>query len=93
MMFHGFVGLCSYFLSKHSQNGYYTVPVRVNGSAIESYFSRLKFSAHGQLSAINYPTAQAAVQMAKSVSIGRPQEVDYREAKIDIKPVGLKRKK
>ena len=92
-MFHGFVSLCSYFLSKHSLNGYYIVPVRVNGSAVESYFSRLKFSAHGQLSAINYPTAQAAVQMAKSVSTGRPHEVDYCEAKIDIKTSRTKKKK
>ena len=79
--------------AEHSQNGYYIVPVHVNGSAIESYFSRLTFSAHGQLSAINYSSAQAAVEMAKSVSINRPHEVDYREARIDIKPVGLKRRK
>lgn len=93
MMFHGFTGLCSYFLSKHFQKGYYIVPVRVNGSAIESYFSRLKFSAHGQLSAINYSSAQAAVEMAKSVSTKRPHEADYRDVGVDIKPVGLKRKK
>ena len=64
MMFLGFTGLCSDFLSKHTQQGYYIVPVRVNGSAIESYFSRLKFSAHGQLLAANYSSAQAAVEMA-----------------------------
>lgn len=81
------------FLSKHSQKGYYVVPVRVNGSAIENYFSRLKISAHGQLSAINYSSVEAAVEMAKSVSTNRPHEVEYREARIDIKSVGLKKKK
>ena len=65
MMFHAFTGLCSYFLSKHFQKGYYIVPVRINESAIES---RLKSSAHGQLSAVNYSSAQAAVEMAKLVS-------------------------
>ena len=71
MMFHGFTGLCSDFLSKYSHKGYYIVPVCVNGSAIKSYFSRLTFSTHSQLSAINYPSAQAAVEMAKSVSTNR----------------------
>ena len=93
MMFLGFVGLCSDFLSKHAKERYYIVPVRVNGSAIESYFSRLKFSAHGQLSASNYSSAQAAIEMAKSVSAKRPHESDYRDAGVDIRPVGLKRLK
>ena len=92
-MFLGFTGLCSNFLSKHAQQGYYIVPVRVNSSAIQSYFRRLKLSAHGQLLAANYSLAQTAVEMAKSVSAKRPHERDYRDVGVDIKPVGLKRKK
>ena len=81
-MFHGFV-------LTFPSNGYYIVPVRVNGSTIESYISRLKFSTHGQLSAINYSSAQAAVEMAKSVL-----PIDHMKLiTVDIKPVGLKRRK
>ena len=61
--------LLVYVLPLQIQSGYYNiiVPVHVNGSANESYFGRLKFSAHGKLSAIKYSSAQAAVEMAKSI--------------------------
>ena len=40
-----------------------------------------------------YSSAQAAVEMAKSVSNKQPQEADYVDIGVNIKPVGLKRKK
>lgn len=66
LMFQGFIGLCEHFLREHP--GYFITPVRINGSAIESYFSQLKYAARGQLSAINYETAQAAVETSKAAS-------------------------
>ena len=54
-MWYGFKGLCQEFTSKHEQ--YYVVPVRLNGSAVESLFSRFKYDAGGNLSATNYESA------------------------------------
>lgn len=87
MMYNGFLGLCKHFTSLHPR--YYIIPVRVNGSAVESYFSQLKYSARGQLSAINYESSQASIETCKAVSRKRPSEIDYRDAQLDVHPVQL----
>ncbi len=86
----GFVGLCESFLT--SNPGYFITPVRVNGSAIESYFSQMKYAARGQLSAANYQSAQAAIETSRAVSTKRPREADYRDAGLNIHPVQLAKK-
>jgi hypothetical protein len=90
-MYNGFVGLCTSFLAENPE--YFIIPVKVNGSAVESYFSQLKFSAGGQLSSTNYATAQAAVETTKAASTKRPREADYRDAGLEIHPVQLKKHK
>lgn len=90
-MVKGFRGFCEQFLLTNP--GYFIIPVRINGSAIETYFSQLKYTARGQLSAINYATAQAALETSKDVSIKRPREADYRNAGLDINSVQLKKHK
>jgi len=82
IMFQGFIGLCKHFLSRYP--GYFITPVRTNGSAIESYFSQQKYAVRGQLSAINYETAQAALETTKGASTKRPHEADHRDAGLDI---------
>ena len=42
----GFSEFCHYFLEKHQ--GYFVSPLRLSGSAIESVFGQLKFSAGGK---------------------------------------------
>ena len=44
-MYEGFRGLCEDFLAKNPNS--FISPVRVNGSAVESLFSSLKFIAGG----------------------------------------------
>ena len=90
-MVDGFLGFCQEFLQNHP--GYFITPVRINGSAVESYFSQLKYAARGQLSAVNYETAQAAIETSKAASTKRPSEADYRDAGLDIQPVQLKKHK
>ena len=48
-----------YGFSKERHPGYAVYPLRLNGSAVETIFSRLKFITGGHLSAVNYPTARA----------------------------------
>jgi len=91
IVFQGFIGLCRHFLSRYP--GYFITPFRTNGSAIESYIRQLKYSARGQLSAINYETAQAAIETTKAASTKRPHEADYRDACLDIYPFQLIKKR
>ena len=55
----GFEVLCEDFFKQ-----FLTIisPLRLSGSAVESLFSRLKFTTAGKLDAVNYRTAQAALQ-------------------------------
>ena len=64
------------------------MPVRINGSAIESLFSRFKYNADGNLSAVNYETAISRLLTANSVS----QSSVYRKSELNITGQ-LKRKK
>lgn len=42
-------------------------PIRLNGSAIETLFSQLKFISHGDLSATRYPQALASLLTKGSI--------------------------
>lgn len=86
-MTNGFLGLCEEFTSRHGPD-HYLVTVRINGSAIESLFSRFKYNADGNLSAVNYETAVSRLLTANSVS----QSSDYRKSELNVTGQ-LKRKK
>ena len=61
MMYNGFKGLSTEFISHHA--AHYIVPVHVTGSCIESLFSRFMYNANGNLSAVNYETAMSRKQL------------------------------
>ena len=50
-----------------AEEGYFIAPIRINDSGIESFFSKLKFGAWGQLSAINYGSGVARIQVKTEV--------------------------
>ena len=76
-MYHGFKGLCEDFLQDH--NGYFIDLIRVNGSAIRSIFSQLKYIAGGNLSSTNYATSFSSLVTQKDV-----QAILIRVKKTDI---------
>ena len=55
-----------FFSHVPAEEGYFIAPIRINGSGIES-FSKLKFGAGGQLSAINYGSEVARIQAKTEV--------------------------
>ena len=59
IMWYGFKNFCDDFTARHP--GFYVAPLRLNGSAIETLFSQLKFISHGDLSATRYPQALASL--------------------------------
>ena len=89
LMYYGFKGLCRTFTGQHDQQ--YVVPVRINGSAIESLFSRFKYDAGGNLSATNYESAISRFLTADAVSEAKKEESTYRKDKLSV-TCGLNRK-
>ena len=89
VMYYGFRGFCEEFLRKHP--GYTIYPIRFNGSAIESFFSQLKYTTSGHLSGTNYATARAAVLTRGSVK-GKGKKTDYRKVPLYIRKHNLAKK-
>ena len=46
---------------------YYIVPLKLNGSAVETLFSQFRFESHGKLTSINYSTARKTVLLKKDI--------------------------
>ena len=89
IVYYGFTGFCEDFLTSHS--GYFIYPSRLNGSAIETIFSQLKYSTGGNLLSINYASARASLLIKGCVS-GRYKGDDYRDAPLYIREHKLHRK-
>ena len=81
-MYFGFKGLCEDFVTRNP--GYFIVPVRVSGSAIESVFSCLKYISGGNLSSANYATSLSAMVTQRETSCNPRGESGYRNVATDI---------
>lgn len=81
IMYWGFKGLCEDFIATHP--GYFISPLCVNGSAVESVFSCLKFITDGNLASTNYPSALTAFATQRDVSKNINSEAGYRNETIN----------
>ena len=81
-MFNGFTGLCQDFIAEHP--GYFVIPVRITGSAIESVFSCLKNISGGNLTSINYTTSLASLATQREETSSSKEDT-YRKATLHIK--------
>ena len=79
-MYRGFKGLCEDFL--HAHPGYFISPLRVNGSAVESVFSCLKYITGGNLASTNYYSALTMFKSQTDVSKNPYSETGYRNVTI-----------
>jgi hypothetical protein len=75
-MYGGFKGLCTDFVHEHP--GYFISPLRINGSAVETIFSCLKYISGGNLASTNYASALAAFATQRDVSQNPYSEPGYR---------------
>lgn len=80
---------CQFFLNKYP--GYYIVPIRITGSAVESLFSQFKYSAGGKLDASNY-TYSRGVSLVKQVTSTHHSGKDYRNSELKIPSLPLTKK-
>ena len=92
-MYHGFVEFCSHFLEKYP--GYTIYPIRLNGSAIESYFSQLRAAAGPcNLTATNYSSVSATVKLRGKTKPGNKKfKDDYRKSTLSFRQHKLERKR
>ena len=81
-MYYGFKEFCADFLVRHP--GYSIYPIRLNGSAIESFFSQLKHATSNQLSSTNYATARAAILTRGSIQ-DKAHRDNYRRCPLHIR--------
>ena len=88
--YYGFVGLCEEFLTNHPE-GYYIAPLKLNGSAVESLFSQIKFNANGKLSSLNYATAKASVMLKKDIHGNHRSGHGYRDAPLYTQTLQLRK--
>ena len=90
VMYYGFRGFCHDFLSQHP--GYTIFPIRLNGSAIESFFSKIKHTTSGHLSSTNYASARAALLTRGTIGDKKHKD-DYRSAPLHERAHPLRQKK
>lgn len=77
LMVYGFLDFCTWFITAYPD--YFVSPLRINGSAIESIFSVLKFTAGGNLSASNYGSFRVRVITGREVITNSNSERGYRD--------------
>lgn len=90
LMFYGFKSLCQDFTAAHP--GYTIYPVRINGSAVETFFSQVKHATSGHLSSTNYATARGSIITKGSIHGKlRRHHGDYRNVPLYIREHSLQK--
>ena len=81
LCWYGFKAFCHEHFEQHPDH--YIVPLRANGSAIETVFSQLKHGSRGTLTAVSYGPARS--QLLTKHSIHGPHVRDeYRNAPLYV---------
>ena len=93
LMYYGFREFCQEFLQRFP--GYYIVPLKINGSGIETIFSQLRFSTARNLSGSNYGYSLSALTLGRSLhghghGHGKSK---YRNARLYVRQKAIKRKR
>ena len=87
-MVSSFLGFCEWFFA-HFEAPYFVTPLRINGSAIESLYSLLKFGAGGHRSALNYGSGLARVKARAEVSRVTDSGKGYRDQVVVTPPESM----
>ena len=77
LCWYGFKGYCQEFFEQHPLH--YVVPLRANGSAIETIFGQLKHGSRGTLTATTYGPARSQLLTKRSIH-GPHIRDEYRDA-------------
>ena len=91
LMNYGFTEFCQEFLQRFPSC--YIVPLKINGSGIETMFSQLRFSTAGNLSGSNYGYALFALTLRRSLHGHGHGKSKYRNARLYVRQKAIKRKR
>ena len=85
LLVHGFLSFCDWFFKNvSSDGGYFISPLRINGSAVESIYSVLKFASGGNLSGLSYGPALGKLIKRKEMDRNKNSERGYRDTVVNI---------
>ncbi len=92
MCVYGFQAFCESFLAEHPD--YYLMPLKWNGSAVETIFSQLKHITGGKLTSINYNTARKMFLARRNTHGHRPTAAvaGYRDVPLYVAETPLARR-
>lgn len=80
-----------YFIQRYP--GYAIYPIRLNGSAVESYFSTMRSITAGNLTSANYGATSATAQIRKLTTAStKKYRSDYRKSHLSFRQHKLTRK-
>jgi hypothetical protein len=86
---YGFPAFCESFLQRHP--GYYLVPLKLNGSAVETLFSQFKYIAGGKLTSLNYATSKRNVMLRRDIHGHHRANRGYRDVPLYTAEAPLRR--
>lgn len=88
----GFTAFCESFLDRYP--GYYLVPLRMSGSAVETLFGQYKYLSGNKLDSVNYTTARAKCMCKSAVDAGHVHHSGkyYRDMPLFLSSVQLTKK-
>ena len=90
LMVYGSIEFYQYFTQKYP--GYTIYPIRLNGSAVESYFSTLRAITSGNLTSTNYAATSATAQL-KRLTRASTKFSSYRKSHLSFRQLKLDRRK
>ena len=82
LMYYGFSELCHEFFDRFP--GHYLIPLRINGSGLETIFSQLRFSTAGNLTSCNYGYALSSLTLRRFLH-GHRGKYKYRKARLYVR--------
>lgn len=85
------MGFCREYLQQHPD--YYLVPLKLNGSAVETLFSQFKYNAGGKLTSLNFATAKRSVMLKRNIHGHHSAAHGYRDVPLYTHQVPLVRNK
>jgi len=87
---YGFLAFCEDFL--HRNPAYYILPLKLNGSAVETLFSQFKYNAGGKLTSLNFATAKRSLMLKRDIHGHHSAAVGYRDVPLYTQEMPLRRK-
>ena len=67
------------------------MPLKLNGSAVETLFSQFKYIAGGKLSSLNYATAKRSVMLRRDIHGHNRANRGYRDVPLYVADAPLRR--